>query len=151
MFLWKREPVCFCESRNSRSASGKSKGTWLKNSTLPRSSWSQCHGACFRSYLLTSTIAEPLVTAVINILQSFVCRNHTRFIPAAPNDRKKRGRTRTDARIPPYCYWPPFLHRAPSVIDVSSPAEAVINNNKAGCGRLSASCLFSFGHLAQQE
>src|SRR6478752_7680314 len=70
-------------------------------------------------------MAELPDTSVINFLQSFVCRNHTRFIPAPQNVRKKRGRTRTDARAPSRCYWP-FLQRAPSVIDVSKPAEAVI-------------------------
>jgi hypothetical protein len=35
-------------------------------------------------------MAELPDTSVINILQSFVCRNHTRFIPAPQNKAAKR-------------------------------------------------------------
>src|SRR5579859_424209 len=127
MFLWKREPICFCDSRNSRSASGKSNGTWLKNSTLPRSNWSQCHGAWVKSYLLTSTIAELPDTAVINILQSsFEEIIRGSFLLRKMTERNEdRGANRIVRALSPV-YLSPFWQRAPLVIEVSSPAEAVI-------------------------
>src|SRR6266576_988741 len=70
MFLWKREPVCFWESRKAFSSSAKSNGTFLKEITLPRSSWSQYQLAWSGEYVSTSTRAARGSKAFVAVIRT---------------------------------------------------------------------------------